>query len=87
MPKIKDISTFAWEVGVWWQDINPTWQKLSLLMAKKLGPWTFMDVPGQNGFLNVLICLKWWRERIDEESEEWKDVLEDILWVLHQMNR
>jgi hypothetical protein len=86
-PEIKDVDAFAQQVRVWWQDINPAWRKLSLPMAKKTGPWTFMDVPGQNGFLNVLICLKWWRERIDEESEEWKDMLEDISWVLRQMNR
>ncbi|KAJ7357930.1 hypothetical protein DFH08DRAFT_622996, partial [Mycena albidolilacea] len=80
-PEIKDVDAFARQVRVWWQDINPAWRKLSLPMAKKTGPWTFMDVPGQNGFLNVLICLKWWRERIDEESEEWKDMLEDVSWV------
>lgn len=56
-------------------------------MAKTTGSWTFMDVPGQNGFLNILICLKWWRERMDKESAEWKEVLEDVVWALHQMNR
>ncbi|KAJ7728399.1 hypothetical protein B0H14DRAFT_3001213 [Mycena olivaceomarginata] len=76
-PEIKDVDAFARQVRVWWQDINPAWRKLSLPMAKKTGPWTFMDVPGQNSFLN---------ERINEESEEWKDMLEDVSWVLRQMN-
>jgi hypothetical protein len=45
-----------------------------------------MQVPGQNGFLNVLMCLKWWREKISDESEDWKDAVEDVMWVLEQMN-
>jgi hypothetical protein len=55
-------------------------------MPKKTGPWKFLDVLGQNGFLNVLIGLKWWRERLDEESEEWREAVDDVSWVLKQMN-
>ncbi|KAJ7815063.1 hypothetical protein B0H14DRAFT_2375614, partial [Mycena olivaceomarginata] len=85
-PDIKDTAVFAKEFKAWWQDINPAWRKISLPMPRKGGPWTFMQVPGQNGFLNVLMCLKWWTEKISDESEDWKDAVEDIMWVLEQMN-
>jgi hypothetical protein len=55
-------------------------------MPKKDGPWTFLDVPGQNSFLNVLIGLKWWREKLEEETEEWREAADNVLWVLKQMN-
>jgi hypothetical protein len=85
-PEIKNVETFAKEWAAWWQDINPAWRKTSLPMEKKDGPWAFMDLPGPNGFLNVLICLKWWRERLQGDSEEWKEAVNDVTWVLERMN-
>jgi hypothetical protein len=84
--EIKDVRKFAEEWAVWWQDINPAWCKISLPMPKQDGVWDNMDLPGPNGFLNVLICLKWWRGKLEEESKEWLDAVEDVMWVLKQMN-
>ncbi|KAJ7725154.1 hypothetical protein B0H14DRAFT_2276069, partial [Mycena olivaceomarginata] len=72
-PEIKDVGKFAEEWAVWWQDINPAWRKISLPMPKQDGVWDNMDLPGPNGFLNVLVCLKWWRGKLEEESKEWLD--------------
>ncbi|KAJ7884190.1 hypothetical protein B0H14DRAFT_2202283, partial [Mycena olivaceomarginata] len=84
-PDIKDVARFADEWRKWWQDINPAWRKVTLPMQKKdSGPWTLLDVPGQNGFLNVLIGLKWWREKLEVESEEWREAADDVCWVLKQ---
>ncbi|KAJ7822550.1 hypothetical protein B0H14DRAFT_2370678, partial [Mycena olivaceomarginata] len=85
-PDIKDVVRFAGEWQNWWQDINPVWRKVKLPMPREDGPWMFLDLPGQNGFLNVLIGLKWWRERLDEESQEWRDAVADVSWVLKRMN-
>jgi hypothetical protein len=85
-PEIKNVEIFTKEWAAWWQDINPAWRKMSLPMEKKDGPWAFMDLPGPNGFLNVLICLKWWRERLQEDSEEWKEAVNNVMWVLERMN-
>ncbi|KAJ7350071.1 hypothetical protein DFH08DRAFT_667128, partial [Mycena albidolilacea] len=84
-PDIKDVVRFAGEWQNWWQDINPVWRKVKLPMPREDGPWMFLDLPGQNGFLNVLIGLKWWRERLDEESQEWRDAVADVSWVLKRM--
>jgi hypothetical protein len=86
-PEIKDVALFAKEWATWWRDINPVWRKVTLPMEKKDGPWAFMDLPGPNGFLNVLVCLLWWRQRLEQESQEWRDAVDDVTWVLRQMNR
>jgi hypothetical protein len=56
-------------------------------MLKKDVPWECLDIAGPNGFLNIVICLKWWRERLEEESIEWRDAVQDVTWVLKRMNR
>ncbi|KAJ7435093.1 hypothetical protein B0H11DRAFT_1756501, partial [Mycena galericulata] len=85
-PAILSVEAFAKEWSAWWIDINPAWRKTQLPMAKADGPWGYLDFPGQNGFLNVIICLKWWREKLDVESQEWKEAVEDVTWVLSRMN-
>ncbi|KAF8134663.1 hypothetical protein K438DRAFT_1640780, partial [Mycena galopus ATCC 62051] len=86
-PDIKDVQRFTQEWAAWWVDINPVWRKTTLPMAKKNGPWEYMDLPGPNGFLNVLMCLKWWRERLDKDSDEWTSAVDDVTWVLKRMNK
>ncbi|KAJ7481412.1 hypothetical protein B0H11DRAFT_1652549, partial [Mycena galericulata] len=50
------------------------------------GSWEGMRVPGQNGFLSVLIGLKWWREKAARAGgEEWKEAVRDVAWVLEQL--
>ncbi|KAF8195984.1 hypothetical protein K438DRAFT_1545524, partial [Mycena galopus ATCC 62051] len=85
VPDIKDVQRFAQEWTAWWQDINPAWRKITLPMPQTNGPWDFMDFPGPNGFLNVLMCLKWWRERLDKDSNEWIGAVDDVTWVLKSM--
>ncbi|KAJ7713795.1 hypothetical protein B0H16DRAFT_1341044, partial [Mycena metata] len=86
-PEIKNLKSFIKDFKAWWVDINPAWCKTSLPMKKQAtGPWTSMDIPGPNGFLNVLMCLKWWRGAMDDESEEWRESLEDVEWVLQSIN-
>jgi hypothetical protein len=85
-PDIKDVEEFAQSWTRWWQEINPLWRKGITPMPRIDGCWSSMDLPGPNGFLNVLVCLKWWRERLQEESEGWKEAVGDVKWVLTKMN-
>ncbi|KAJ7753864.1 hypothetical protein B0H16DRAFT_1316731, partial [Mycena metata] len=87
-PEIKNIDSFVKDFQGWWVEINPAWRKAKVPMEKKTGgPWTSIDIPGPNGFLNVLMCLKWWREAMDDESEEWREAVEDVEWVLKALNK
>ena len=42
-----------------------------------------MYIPGVNGLLNVLMCLKWWAKAVNSEpGERWKAGVADVTWVL-----
>jgi hypothetical protein len=49
--------------------------------------WASMDYKGQNGFLNVLMVLKWWRDAIDIPSPDWEEAVAEVTWVLQQMKK
>jgi hypothetical protein len=49
--------------------------------------WSGFDYHGQNGFLNMLMCLKWWRDAMEEASPDWEEAVDDVAWVLQQMQR
>ncbi|KAJ7047954.1 hypothetical protein C8F04DRAFT_885131, partial [Mycena alexandri] len=71
---------------IWWTDINPEWRGEERPMRRDAGkPWKSMDYCGQNGFLNVLMVLKWWRDAMEESSPDWEDAVDDVIWVLQQM--
>ncbi|KAF8170526.1 hypothetical protein K438DRAFT_1982673 [Mycena galopus ATCC 62051] len=46
------------------------------------GDWDVLRYPGQNGFLNVLMCLKSWFTAIKTPLEAWNEVVADVTWAL-----
>ncbi|KAJ6455548.1 hypothetical protein C8R47DRAFT_996725, partial [Mycena vitilis] len=84
-PAIEDATAFGEEWWGWWIDINPSWRKTVLPMGRVDGSWTYIDYPGQNGFLNVLMCLKWWRDTAGATGR-WIEGVKDVVWVLQKMN-
>jgi hypothetical protein len=69
-------------------DINPTWRNEQRLMKREGGSlWLSLDIHRQNGFLNLLMCLKWWHDAMEVPSLDWEEAVEDIMWVLQQMKR
>ncbi|KAJ7078751.1 hypothetical protein B0H15DRAFT_732432, partial [Mycena belliarum] len=89
-PEIKDVDAFAVEWGGWWRAINPAWRSAgSQAMIRAEGEsWELLSgVTGINGLLSVLMCLKWWRETLDDGKgvEVWAAAVEDVTWVLKQL--
>ncbi|KAJ6568327.1 hypothetical protein DFH09DRAFT_917940, partial [Mycena vulgaris] len=88
-PVIDDPVKFGEKWWDWWVDINPPWRKtLSPMLRKEDGVWTCMDLAGPNGFLNVLISLKWWADEMDgsvRDSKRWIDGVSEVMWVLEKM--
>jgi hypothetical protein len=67
-------------------DINPAWRNEQRPMKREGGSsWSTLDIPGQNGFLNLLMCLKWWRDAMEVPSPDWEEAVDDVTWVLQQM--
>jgi hypothetical protein len=44
-----------------------------------------MEYKGQDGFLNVLMLLKWWRDAMKDASPDWEEAMDDVTWVLQKM--
>ncbi|KAH7918012.1 hypothetical protein BV22DRAFT_1025300 [Leucogyrophana mollusca] len=51
----------------WWTNLQPTWRTVHIHTKLNAAPqnhndqgdWTNLDCLGQNGFLSVIVCLKW----------------------------
>ncbi|KAJ7168097.1 hypothetical protein C8R43DRAFT_853617, partial [Mycena crocata] len=84
-PKIGNTVAFVSTWADWWRAINPTWRVVDGELVKVVkGSWEVMRVPGANGFLSVLVALKWWRE-LTGETGEWSAAIRDVTWVLNAL--
>ncbi|KAJ7457523.1 hypothetical protein B0H11DRAFT_1723526 [Mycena galericulata] len=85
-PEIADAEAFGEVWWDWWTDISPKWRTTTTPMGRNgPGDWDCLDYAGQNGFLNILACLKWWFDK-DAASRRWGEAVDDVTWVLRQMN-
>jgi hypothetical protein len=85
-PTITNAEDFAKSWWGWWIDINPAWQEKQQPMKRvQEESWVCLDYHGQNGFLNVLACLKWWRDSLESRSSDWEEAVDDVTWVLQKM--
>jgi hypothetical protein len=79
-----DVMEAEW--WAWWTAINPKWRvREGMLVQDVGGNWDTLRCPGQNGFLNVIVCLKWWRGEMESPSDAWQRAVGDVRWVLTQM--
>ncbi|KAJ7119388.1 hypothetical protein C8R46DRAFT_860053, partial [Mycena filopes] len=82
-PEIKNVARFVEGWKGWWRGLNPEWRvtvdgDLIREGGEGLGQ---LRVPGANGFLGVLIGLKWWREK-EGETEDWLGEFVDVKWAM-----
>ncbi|KAJ7164816.1 hypothetical protein C8R43DRAFT_878563 [Mycena crocata] len=88
-PPIGDLYAFITVWWRWWVSINPGWRARKgtpeRLERTGEGDWSCLSgETGPNGLLNVLVCLRWWRDllRGDLDAAGWDDAVSDVLWVL-----
>ncbi|KAJ7613471.1 hypothetical protein FB45DRAFT_759203 [Roridomyces roridus] len=85
------VNSFSKSWWKWWKTINPDWRlpdgRDGELVQQGSGSWKSLTLPGQNGLLGPIACLKWWHERLetDKQRAEWKRALGDVTWVLRGM--
>ncbi|KAJ6557673.1 hypothetical protein B0H19DRAFT_1261276 [Mycena capillaripes] len=81
-----DVDAMEREWWGWWTVINPKWHvREGALVQEGNGEWDVLRCPGQNGFLNVIVCLKWWQLGMGNASDTWQRGVADVKWVLGQM--
>ncbi|KAJ7724196.1 hypothetical protein B0H16DRAFT_1247244, partial [Mycena metata] len=83
-PTMKKPEEFASAWEGWWKAINPEWRVAAdgTLKQSGEGEWSTMEVPGVNGFLSVLMCLRWWKE--GGVNGDWTACVADVTWVLER---
>ncbi|KAJ7623834.1 hypothetical protein DFH06DRAFT_1008703, partial [Mycena polygramma] len=87
-PAIVDVYSFAADWWKWWVAINPSWRQLEggrHLKKEGEGDWGSAAHTGPNGMLNVLVCLRWWRDVLRGEFGDWEEALADVEWVLNEV--
>ncbi|KAJ7840017.1 hypothetical protein B0H13DRAFT_1649828, partial [Mycena leptocephala] len=87
-PEIVGAETIEREWWAWWGAINPGLRERDQdgkPIQQGEGSWSMLSCPGQNGFLNVIVCLKWWYGEMETVSDGWKLVVADVKWVLKGM--
>ncbi|KAF7331974.1 5'-3' exoribonuclease 1 [Mycena kentingensis (nom. inval.)] len=86
VPPIEDAEAFGRKVVGWWEALNPEWRKVNGEMVKGDGDLDVLRVLGLNGFYNVVVCMKWWLEKMGGKcSENWVATWGDIVWVLGRL--
>jgi hypothetical protein len=77
--------TFAAGWWKWWEAINPSWCKRDAggrLNKEGDGDWGSIAQTGPNGMLNVLICLRWWRDALRGDLGGWEEAPQVVEWAL-----
>lgn len=73
----------------WWASLQPSWRDLGagnrLSQISVMGDdWKSLNVPGKNGWLSIMACLKWWGVyAAEKEKAQWVEVVEDVLMMLN----
>lgn len=65
--------------------LNPEWRvRDGVLVREGEGSWDQMRQPGANGFLGVLIALRWWMDE-EVEMDDWRVMVDDVTWVIEAL--
>ncbi|KAE9384915.1 hypothetical protein BT96DRAFT_741541, partial [Gymnopus androsaceus JB14] len=62
---LEAIKSFAERTWTWWCELQPAWRAVSnnrpVPFNEFCDNYLLLDKHGQNGWLGLLICMKWWR--------------------------
>jgi hypothetical protein len=87
-PPIPDVGEFTDQWRDWWRALNPEWRggDGGEMRREDGREWDVLKVPGVNGLLSVLMCLRWWKgELAGADDKGWKEAVADVTWVLQQL--
>ncbi|EIW86725.1 hypothetical protein CONPUDRAFT_148784 [Coniophora puteana RWD-64-598 SS2] len=95
-PTIKDLDKYLEQWWKWWIQLQPEWRELPMpsgispsSLPREDGDWTALDKPGINGFLSLMVSLKWGGSETHGASTDpqWLAAVEDIQWVMSCITR
>jgi len=76
----ESIQDFAERVWTWWCELQPAWRKIASNRPAPLDQFVdnflLLDKHGQNGWLGLIVCVKWWRLGLDSLGDTDRQGLE-----------
>ncbi|KAJ3765625.1 hypothetical protein FB446DRAFT_602019, partial [Lentinula raphanica] len=87
----RSLRRFVDEFWHWWTSLQPEWRGLGqgnkpAAVLSYGDDWKSLNIPGKNGWLSVLVCLKWWGLYVMEHDAEgqmqWLIAVEDVHMML-----
>lgn len=91
---IESVRDFAEHLWTWWCELQPGWREISnnrpAPFIKFVDNFLLLDKHGQNGWLGLIVCIKWWRlglNNLDENGlqeleADWFRAVEDMTKML-----
>ncbi|KAK7019706.1 SERTA domain-containing protein 3 [Paramarasmius palmivorus] len=84
--------TLAKEWWVWWSRVvNPRWRPRAedMVMPGGNGSWEAVRMPGKDGFVLLLVSLRWWCDLLDRPGADclWLATLKSVYWTLEELQK
>lgn len=80
LSSIESIRNFAEALWTWWCELQPNWRNISenrpAPFDKFIDNFLLLDKHGQNGWLGLIVCTKWWRLGLDSLDDTSRQELE-----------
>ncbi|KAK7021735.1 SERTA domain-containing protein 3 [Paramarasmius palmivorus] len=78
------------EWWTWWTKVvNPRWRPKSedMVMPGGAGSWEAVRIPGKDGFVLVLVSLRWWCDLLDDPENDllWLSTIKAVYWTLVEL--
>jgi len=86
-PFIPDATDYGNKWYAWWYALQPVSRHIGgtgVLSREGHHHLESVVVWGQNGFLNVVMSLCWWKNAMELNSDtgDWDNAVADVIWVL-----
>ncbi|EIW79701.1 hypothetical protein CONPUDRAFT_58551 [Coniophora puteana RWD-64-598 SS2] len=93
-PSIADLDRYASTWWGWWARLQPEWRNIdtpsgttAIQLPREDGVWSGLDKPGINGFVSVVVSLKWWAAETSDAYTDprWTAAVDDVCWVMNSI--
>ncbi|KAK7025342.1 SERTA domain-containing protein 3 [Paramarasmius palmivorus] len=90
VPPEVQCETLAQDWWIWWSKVvNPRWRPSTegMVMPGGNGSWEVVRIPGKDGFVLVLVSLRWWCDLLDSPSSDplWQSTIKSVYWTLEEL--
>ncbi|KAK7014804.1 SERTA domain-containing protein 3 [Paramarasmius palmivorus] len=90
IPSEVSVDTLGHEWWVWWSKVvNPRWRPRAedMIMPGGQGSWEAVRIPGKDGFILVLVALRWWCDLLDHPDQDllWVSTIKAVYWTLEEL--